>query len=64
MHLSRSLERCKRYQVALKYAQQALSIFTRDPLMLERLVDRCYEWIISLQRLNSGNTMNDDDHIG
>lgn len=60
MYLSRSLERCKQYKVAVKYAQQARSIFTRDPLMLERLVDRCHEWIISLQRLNSDNQVNNN----
>lgn len=57
MYLSRSLQRCQRYDTALKYAQQALSIFSRDPLMLERLVERCHEWIASLQRLKGGDAL-------
>jgi tetratricopeptide (TPR) repeat protein len=56
VYLARSLQRCERYQEALKYAKQAISIFLPDPLLLERLIDDCCQLIIELHRsINSSN---------
>ena len=53
VHLARSLQRCQRYEQALKYAKQALSIFLPDPLLLERLIEDCCQLIIELHQINN-----------
>jgi tetratricopeptide (TPR) repeat protein len=56
VYLARSLQRCERYQQALKYAKQAISIFLPDPLLLERLIDDCCQLLIELhQSINNSN---------
>jgi tetratricopeptide (TPR) repeat protein len=56
--LSRSLQRCERYEQAVKYANQALFIFVPNPLLLERLIDDCYQLLIELYRSINGNSDN------
>ncbi|CAF3679041.1 unnamed protein product [Rotaria socialis] len=54
--LSQSLQRCERYEEAVKYAKQALLIFPVNPLLLERLIDDCFKLLIELHRsINSNN---------
>lgn len=53
VHLVRSLQRCQRYEQALTYAKQAISIFLPDPLLLERLIDDCCQLIIELHQTNT-----------
>lgn len=57
VQLARSLQRCQRYEQALKYAKQAFPIFLPDPLLLERLIDDCCQLIIELH-----HTINNDDN--
>ncbi len=57
MYLAESLQRCKRYQQASKYAKQAISIFLPDPLLLEHLIEKCCQLVLELYRsINSDST--------
>ncbi|UJR12144.1 hypothetical protein I4U23_016321 [Adineta vaga] len=57
MCLSQSLQRYERYQEALKYVKQAISIFLPDPLLLEPLIEKCCQLVIELYRsANNDNT--------
>jgi tetratricopeptide (TPR) repeat protein len=56
--LSRSLQRCERYEQAAKYAKQALSIFVPNPLLLEQLINDCCQLLIELYRSINGNSDN------
>lgn len=58
MCLSRSLQRCEQYELAMKYAKHALSIFQPDPLLLEKLIDDCCQLIVELHRYLNNDSIN------